>query len=93
LHPVLGPDLGARQLPDRRDLIRLLVDHRERLVRTRVTLNGTLEWNLHDLSPKLALPAGTLFSKKWTSKIARRAARAEQTMHARIARDELRRVR
>jgi transposase len=71
----------------------LLVDHRERLVRTRVALNGTLEWNLHDLWPKLALPAGTLFSKKWTSKIAPRSARAEQTMHARIARDELRRVR
>jgi hypothetical protein len=26
--------------------IRLLVDHRERLVRTRVALNGTLQWNL-----------------------------------------------
>ena len=73
--------------------IRLLVDHRERLVRTRVALNSTLQWNLHDLWPELALPAGALFSKKWTSKIARRLARAEQTMRVRIARDELRRVR
>ena len=34
-----------------------------------------------------------MFSKKWTTKIARRLARAEQTMRVRIARDELRRLR
>jgi transposase len=73
--------------------LRLLVDHRERLVRTRVALNNTLQWNLHDLWPELTLPGGALFSKKWTSKIARRLARAEQTMRVRIARDELRRMR
>jgi transposase len=73
--------------------IRLLVDHRERLVRTRVALNRTLQWNLHDLWPELTLPGGALFSKKWTTKIARRLARAEQTMRVRIARDELRRIR
>jgi transposase len=48
--------------------IRLLVDHRERLVRTRVALNSTLQWNLHDLWPELTLPGGALFSKKWTTK-------------------------
>ena len=73
--------------------IRLLVDHRERLVRTRVALNNTLQWNLHDLWPELTPPGGALFSKKWTTKIARRLARAEQTMRVRIARDELRRMR
>src|SRR3954470_20906754 len=72
--------------------LRLLVDHRERLVRTRVALNNTLQWNLHDLWPELTLPGGALFSKKWTTKIARRLARAEQTMRVRIARDELRRM-
>jgi transposase len=55
--------------------------------------NSTLQWNLHDLWPELTLPGGASFSKKWTSKIARRLARAEQTMRVRIARDELRRVR
>ncbi|MBA2513925.1 MAG: hypothetical protein H0V26_06315 [Solirubrobacterales bacterium] len=60
--------------------LRLLVDHRERLVRTRVALNSTLQWNLHDLWPELTLPGGALFSKKWSAKIARRLARAEQTM-------------
>jgi transposase len=73
--------------------LRLLVDHRERLVRHRVELNSTLLWHLHDLWPELQLPGGALFSKKCTSKIARRLARAEQTMRVRIARDELRRVR
>jgi transposase len=73
--------------------LRLLVDHRERLVRTRVALNSTLQWNLHDLWPELTLPGGALFSKKWTTRIGRRLARAEQTMRVRIARDELRRLR
>jgi transposase len=73
--------------------LRLLVDHRERLVRARVAVNSTLQWNLHDLWPELSLPSGGLFSKKWSTKIARRLARAEQTMRVRIARDELRRLR
>jgi transposase len=73
--------------------LRLLVDHRERLVRTRVALNSTLQWNLHDLWPELKLPGGALFSKQWTTSIARRLARAEQTMRVRIARDELRHLR
>ena len=73
--------------------LRLLVDHRERLVRHRVELNSTLLWHLHDLWPELHLPGGALFSKKWTMRIGRRLARAEQTMRVRIARDELRRLR
>jgi transposase len=73
--------------------LRLLVDHRERLVRHRVELNNTLQWHLHDLWPELQLPGGALFSKKWTTRIGRRLARAEQTMRVRITRDELRRLR
>ena len=73
--------------------LRLLVDHRERLVRHRVELNSTLLWHLHDLWPELRLPGGALFSKKWTTRIGRRLARAEQTTRVRIARDELRRLR
>ena len=73
--------------------LRLLVDHRERLVRHRVELNSTLLWHLHDLWPELQLPGGALFSKKWSTRIGRRLARAEQTMRVRIARDELRRLR
>src|SRR5215210_3667163 len=73
--------------------LRLLVDHRERLVRHRVELNSTLLWHLHDLWPELPLPGGALFSQKWSTRIGRRLARAEQTMRVRIARDELRRLR
>jgi transposase len=73
--------------------IRLLVDHRERLVRTRCGLNNTLQWHLHDLWPELDLPGSSLFYGKWSTRIARRLARAEQTMRVRIARDELRRLR
>jgi transposase len=73
--------------------LRLLVDHRERLVRHRVELNSTLLWHLHDLWPELQLPGGALFSKKWSIRISRRLARTDQTMRVRIARDELRRLR
>src|SRR3954470_2191489 len=73
--------------------LRLLVDHRERLVAHRVELNNTLLWHLHDLWPELQLPGSSLFSKKWSTRIARRLARAEQRLRVRIARDELRRLR
>jgi transposase len=55
--------------------IRLLVDHRERLVRARVGLNNTLQWHLHDLE----LPGSSLFYGKWGPRIARRLARAERS--------------
>src|SRR5918994_1622460 len=48
--------------------LRLLVDHRERLVRHRVELNSTLLWHLHDLWPELQLPGGALFSTKWSTR-------------------------
>jgi transposase len=73
--------------------IRLLVDHRERLVRSRGALNNDVLWHLHDLWPELELPGRALLHAKWSSRIARRLARAEQTMRVRIARDELRRIR
>jgi transposase len=78
-----GPELDTR----------LLVDHRERLVRTRCALNNTLQWHLPDLWPELELPGSSLIYGKWSTRIARRLARAEQTMRVRIARDELRRLR
>jgi transposase len=73
--------------------LRLLVDYRDRLVGHRVELNNTLIWSLHDLWPELQLPGSALFSKKWSTRIGRRLARAEQTARVRIARDQLRRIR
>jgi transposase len=73
--------------------IRLLVDHRERLVGMRTALYNDLLWHLHDLWPEQRFPACALLSKKWTARIARRLARAERTARVRIARDELRHLR
>ena len=73
--------------------IRLLVDHRERLVRMRTAFYNDLLWHLHDLWPELALPGCALLSKKWSTRIGRRLARAEQTVRVRIARDELGHIR
>src|SRR4051812_41789645 len=48
--------------PDGPELdLRLLVDHRERLVGQRVGLNNTLQWHLHDLWPELTPPAARCF--------------------------------
>jgi transposase len=72
--------------------LRLLVDHRERLVRQRTALANDVRWQLHDLWPELAVPSRALFSRKWLGKIQRRLARVEQSARVRIARDELRRI-
>jgi transposase len=85
--------LPAAQLDGRELDLRRLVDHRGRLIRQRVALNNTLQWHLHDLWPELELPGGSLFHGNWGPRIARRLARAEQTMRVRVARDELRRIR
>src|SRR3954453_5336755 len=69
--------------------IRLLVDHRERLVRMRSALNNDLLWHLHDLWPEQTLPGSALLSQKWATRIGRRLARHERTARVRIARDEL----
>ena len=85
--------LPAAQLDGPELDLRLLVDHRERLIRQRVAINNTLQWHLHDLWPELVLPGSSLFYGRWAPRVARRLARAEQTMRVRIARDLLRRIR
>jgi transposase len=85
--------LPAAQLQGAELDLRLLVDHRERLVCQRVALNNTLQWHLHDIWPELRLPGSSLFYGNWGPRVARRLERAEQTMCVRIARDELRRIR
>ena len=73
--------------------VRLLVDHRERLVAQRTALSNDLRWHLHDLWPETVIPPRALTATGWQTRIAARLARAEQTARVRIARDELRRVR
>lgn len=73
--------------------VRLLVDHRERLVATRTRLINDLRWNLHDLWPELEIPARVVTNVHWPERIAGRLARSEQTTRVKIARDEIRRIR
>jgi transposase len=61
--------------------LRLLVDHRERLVRHRVELNSTLLWHLHDLWPEVELPVGRCSRRSG----ARGSARAWQASNRRCA--------
>jgi transposase len=60
--------------------LRLLVDHRERLVGRRVAPNNTLQWPLHDLRPELRVPGSPPFCGNRGPRVARRLARTEQTM-------------
>jgi transposase len=73
--------------------VRLLVDHRERLVAQRTALSNDLRWHLHDLWPETIMPSRALSATSWQTRVAARLARVEQTARVRIARDELRRVR
>jgi transposase len=73
--------------------VRLLVDHRERLVGQRTALINDLRWHLHDLWPEFEIPARVLIAKHWQDRLAGRLARAQQTTRVQITRDELRRIR
>jgi hypothetical protein len=74
--------LPAAQLEGAELDLRLLVDHRERLVRQRVAINNTLQWHPHDIWPELRLPGSSLFYGNWGLRIARRLARAERRAFA-----------
>ena len=73
--------------------MRLLVDHRERLIGQRTVLINDLRWQLHDLWPETEIPPRALIRAHWQDRVAGRLARAEQSARVRIARDELRRIR
>jgi transposase len=73
--------------------VRLLVDHRERLVAQRTGLINDLRWGLHDLWPESEIPPRALTIARWQQRVGGRLARAEQSTRVRIARDELRRIR
>lgn len=73
--------------------VRLLVDHRERLVAQRTALINDLRWSLHDLWPEYEIPERALIRGCWQERVDGRLKRAEQCTRVRIARDELRRIR
>ena len=86
-------NLPAAQLAGPELDVRLLVDHRERLVAARTALINDLRWQCHDLWPEFEIPLRALITATWQERLGGRLARAEQTARVRVARDELRRIR
>jgi transposase len=72
--------------------VKLLVDHREDLVRSRSEEQCRLRWHLHDLWPELELPAGCLDRTVWLDRLTRRLARTEQGARVRVCRDLVRSI-
>jgi transposase len=85
--------LPAAHLDERALEIRLLLDHRDDLVRARSAEQQRLRWHLHDLFGDQDIPAGALDRAKWLDKVARWLGRCEQTARARVARDLVRSIR
>jgi transposase len=80
-------DLPAARLAGAEREVRLLLDHREDLVRERSAIQNRLRWHLHDLDPGFELPAGALDRFCWLERVANRLRRAEQSAQVRIARE------
>jgi transposase len=68
---------------------KLLLDHREDLVKARSEDQQRLRWHLHDLWPELEIPPSALNRIVWLDRIARRLSRAEQSARVRVARELL----
>ncbi len=89
-----GPDaLPCAQLDEQALEIKLLLDHREDLVRARCEDQCRLRWHLHDLWPELGIPAGALDRQRWLDKVARKLARSEQSARVRVSRSLVRQIR
>jgi transposase len=89
-----GPEtLPAAYLDERSLRVKLLLDHREDLVKARSEDQCRLRWHLHDLWPELELPAGCLDRIVWLDRLGRRLARAEQGTRVRIARELVNEIR
>lgn len=73
--------------------LKLLLDHREDLIRARAEDQQRLRWHLHDLWPDFELPAGCLDRIVWLDRVARKLARAEQGARVRVSRELLRAIR
>lgn len=86
-------NLPCAYLDERAMEIKLLLDHREDLVRVRAADQQRLRWHLHELFPEFEIPAGALDRIRWIERVSGKLSRAEQTTRVRIAREILRSVR
>ncbi|HKF83909.1 MAG TPA: IS110 family transposase [Solirubrobacterales bacterium] len=83
-----GPEtLPAAHLDENAMQVKLLLDHREDLVKARSEDQCRLRWHLHDLWPELEIPAGALDRMVWLERIARKLSRAERGTRVQIARE------
>lgn len=87
------PDLPEARLPGPARELRLLVDHREDLVRESNRDICRLRWHLHDLDPALEPPARAFRSERALKRLAGRLERRDQTIEVRIARELVRQIR
>lgn len=89
-----GPEsLPAAQLDESALELKLLLDHRENLVRARAEDQQRLRWHLHDLWPELELPAGCLDRIVWLDRVGRKLSRAERSARVRVCRELVRAIR
>jgi hypothetical protein len=83
-----GPEtLPAAHLDEAALELKILLDHREDIVKARSAGQQRLRWHLHDLWPELELPAGCLDRPTWLDRLARKLACAEQSARVRVARE------
>jgi transposase len=89
-----GPEtLPGAHLDEAALELKLLLDHREDLVRARAEDQQRLRWHLHDLWPELELPAGCLNRVVWLNRVAGKLSRAEQSARVRVSRNLVRAIR
>jgi transposase len=89
-----GPEtLPAAHLDEAALELKLLLDHREDLVKARSEDQQRLRWHLHDLWPDFELPAACLDRTVWLDRVSRKLARAEQSARVRVSRELVRAIR
>jgi transposase len=86
------PKLPVAHLDPKAREIKLLLDHREDLVRERTAQIQRLRWHLHDVDSGLEPKLRGLRSKRTRRSLATRLARREQTVQVSICRELLGRI-
>ena len=86
------PDLPVARLDGEARQVRLLVDHRDDLVRERTRIQCRLRWHLHELFPGLVIPPKSLRRQNVLAELEARLADVNGTVAA-IARELLGRCR
>ena len=89
-----GPEaLPVAHLDEAALELKLLLDHREDLVKARSEDQQRLRWHLHDLWPELEIPAGALDRLRWLNRLSHKLSRAERGARVRVSRELLRAIR